>query len=61
VFGILNMLVSVSSLLPIMIVGPAADVVGTAPILLVVSLTVCVWGFASVIGRGRPAPVAVPA
>ncbi|HEX7591553.1 MAG TPA: MFS transporter [Candidatus Limnocylindrales bacterium] len=61
VFGILNMLVSVSSLLPIMVVGPAADVVGTSPILLVVSLVVCAWGFASVIGRGRSAPVAATA
>jgi MFS family permease len=61
VFGILNMLVSVSSLLPIMVVGPAADVVGTSPILLVVSLVVCAWGFASIIGRGKPASVAATA
>jgi hypothetical protein len=55
------MLVSVSSLLPIMVVGPAADVVGTSPILLVVSCVVCAWGFASVIGRGQPAPAAATA
>jgi len=61
VFGILNMLVSVSSLLPIMVVGPAADLVGASPVLLVVSLTVCAWGFASIIGRGRLQPVAVTA
>jgi MFS family permease len=58
VFGILNMLVSVSSLLPIMVVGPAADLVGASAILLVVSLVVCAWGFASVIRRGRLRPVA---
>ena len=57
VFGILNMLVSVSSLLPIMVVGPAADLLGASAILLVVSLVVCAWGFASVSRRGalRPA------
>jgi hypothetical protein len=59
VFGILNMLVSVSSLLPIMVVGPAADLVGASTVLLVVSLVVCAWGFASVIRRGRLHPVAM--
>jgi DHA3 family macrolide efflux protein-like MFS transporter len=57
VFGILNMLVSVSSLLPIMVVGPAADLFGASAILLVVSLVVCAWGFASVIRRGALQPV----
>jgi len=59
VFGILNMLVSVSSLLPIMVVGPAADLVGASAILLVVSLVVCAWGLASVIRRGRLQPVGI--
>ena len=59
VFGILNMLVSVSSLLPIMVVGPAADLVGASTVLLVVSLVVCAWGLASVIRRGRLHPVAM--
>jgi MFS family permease len=59
VFGILNMLVSVSSLLPIMVVGPAADLVGASTVLLVVSLVVCAWGFASVIRRGRLHAVAM--
>ena len=61
VFGILNMLVSVSSLLPIMVVGPAADLVGASPILFVVSLVVCAWGFASVIRRGRLLPAGTTA
>jgi MFS family permease len=61
VFGILNMLVSVSSLLPIMVVGPAADLFGASAILLVVSLVVCVWGFASVFRRGALHPAALTA
>jgi DHA3 family macrolide efflux protein-like MFS transporter len=61
VFGILNMLVSVSSLLPIMVVGPAADLVGASVILLVVSLVVCAWGLTSVIRRGRLQPAGMTA
>jgi MFS family permease len=61
VFGILNMLVSVSSLLPIMVVGPAADLFGASAILLVVSLVVCAWGFASVIRRAGQQPVPIAA
>jgi MFS family permease len=53
VFGILNMLVSVSSLLPIMVVGPAADFFGSSAVLLAVSLVVSGWGLASAIRRGR--------
>ena len=36
VFGVLNMLVSVSSFLPIIIVGPISDLIGTATVMLVV-------------------------
>jgi len=61
VFGILNMLVSVSSLLPIMVVGPAADLFGASAILLVVSLVVCAWGLASVFRRGQLHPAALTA
>jgi hypothetical protein len=56
VFGVLNMLISISSLLPIVVVAPAADLVGTAPILAVVSLVVCASGIASVIRRGPLRP-----
>jgi MFS family permease len=56
VFGILNMLVSVSSLLPIMVVGPAADFFGSSAVLLAVSLVVSAWGLASAIRRGREKP-----
>ena len=34
VFGVLNMLISVASILPIIIVGPIADLVGTTPVIL---------------------------
>ena len=61
VFGILNMLVSVSSLLPIIVVGPAADFFGAATVLLAVSLIVAAWGFASVVRRGVPQLVAAGA
>ena len=61
VFGILNMLVSVSSLLPIMVVGPAADLFGASLVLLVVSLVVCGWGLASVVRRGQGQAVTVGA
>jgi hypothetical protein len=50
------MLISISSLLPIIVVAPAADLVGTAPILAVVSLVVCASGVASVIRRGPLRP-----
>ena len=38
VFGVLNMLVSVSSFLPIIIVGPISDLIGTATVMLVVAI-----------------------
>jgi MFS family permease len=51
VFGVLNMLVSVSSFLPIIIVGPISDLVGTATVMLVVAIGVLAAGVASVLGR----------
>jgi MFS family permease len=53
VFGVLNMLVSVASLSPILVVGPAADLVGREPVILVVGAFVCLWGAASIVSR-RP-------
>jgi MFS family permease len=47
IFGVLNMLVSVASLLPIAVVGPAADLVGAPVILAAVSLGVCLWAVIS--------------
>jgi len=52
VFGVLNMLVSVASFVPIIIVGPISDVVGTTVVLLTVALLVFVTGVASVLLRG---------
>jgi MFS family permease len=51
VFGVLNMLVSVSSFLPIIIVGPISDLVGTPTIMFVVAVSVLVAGVASVLFR----------
>jgi MFS family permease len=48
VFGVLNMLVSVSSFLPIVIVGPISDLVGTATVMLLVAFAVLASGLASV-------------
>jgi MFS family permease len=53
VFGVLNMLVSVASLSPILVVGPVADLVGREPVILVVGAFVCLWGAASIVSR-RP-------
>jgi hypothetical protein len=52
VFGILNMLVSVASFVPIIIVGPISDVVGTSPVIFSVGLMVAISGFASIALRG---------
>jgi MFS family permease len=40
VFGVLNMLISIASFLPIIIVGPIADVVGPGPVVTGVALAV---------------------
>ena len=52
VFGVRNMLVSVSSFLPIIIVGPISDLIGTATVMLVVAIAVIIAGVASVLRRG---------
>jgi MFS family permease len=56
VFGVLNMLVSIASLAPIIIVAPIADVVGTESVILAVSIFVGLWGIASVVQRGALLP-----
>jgi hypothetical protein len=56
------MLVSVSSFLPIIIVGPISDLIGTATVMLVVAIAVIVAGVASVLRRGStPESAAVTA
>ncbi len=55
VFGILNMLVSVASLLPIIIVGPISDAFGTMPVVLVAAGVIVLVGIVSLVARGRVA------
>ena len=52
VFGVLNMLVSTASFLPIIIVGPVADVFGTTEVLYVVAIAITVSGILSYVTRG---------
>lgn len=61
VFGVLNMLVSMASFIPIIIVGPVADIVGAATVIVVAALIVGAVGVLSVIfahphvtGSARP-------
>ena len=52
VFGILNMLVSVASFAPILIVGPLSDQVGTVSVLIAVGFIVTLCGLLSIVRRG---------
>jgi MFS family permease len=61
VFGVLNMLVSIASLAPIIVVGPLADLIGRDPLILFVGLLVATWGIASVMTRGSLAPAEIEA
>ena len=54
VFGVLNMLVSIASFLPIIIVGPFSDLVGTTVVILAVATSILIAGIASVVAP-RPA------
>jgi MFS family permease len=51
VFGVLNMLVSTASFVPIIVVGPISDLIGTAAVILVVAIGVLAAGIASVLLR----------
>lgn len=57
VFGILNMLVSVASFLPIIVVGPVSDLVGTTIVLVLVAAFVSLSGVLSIVTRGPLNPV----
>lgn len=57
VFGVLNMLVSVSSFLPIIIVGPIADAIGTTNVILTIATLILLSGVTSIIRRGPLNPV----
>ncbi len=52
VFGVLGMLVSVASFLPIIIVGPISDLVGTTAVIFILAMTVMLIGIVSVLTRG---------
>jgi hypothetical protein len=52
VFGVLNMLVSVASFLPILVVGPIADLLGTTIVILIVAILIIGSGIASIYLRG---------
>jgi MFS family permease len=56
VFGVLNMLISVASFLPIIVVGPISDLIGTTAVIVVVAIAVLVAGLASVLRRGPLLP-----
>src|SRR5206468_496687 len=57
VFGVLNMLVSVASFLPILVVGPIADLLGTTVVLVIVAILIAASGVASIYLRGALRPV----
>jgi MFS family permease len=59
VFGVLNMLVSVASILPIIIVGPISDLFGTTAVILTIAIAVAASGVISVVTRG-PLPAGPP-
>jgi MFS family permease len=56
VFGILGMLLSVASFVPIIIVGPISDLVGTTNMLFTVAAVIFTAGVASVLLRGPLSP-----
>jgi MFS family permease len=56
VFGVLNMLVSVASLLPIIIVAPISDFVGTTNVIYGVALLISLSGVVSIVTRGPLRP-----
>jgi MFS family permease len=56
VYGVLNMLVSVSSFLPIIVVGYISEVIGTGTVILIVAILIGGSGVVSVIRRGPLKP-----
>jgi len=57
VFGVLNMLLSVASFVPIIVVGTISDLIGAALIIFVVASIVGATGVASVLIRGPLRPI----
>jgi MFS family permease len=58
VFGVLNMLVSVASFVPIIVVGSISDLVGTTVVIVSVGLLVALAGVVSVLTRPASPPAA---
>ena len=56
VFGVLGMLVSVASFLPIIIVGPISGLVGTTWVIFIMAVAVAVIGVISILTRGPLPP-----
>jgi MFS family permease len=56
VFGVLNLVLSIGTFVPIIIVGPVSDLISTTPVILVVAVFVLISGIASVLKRGRLQP-----
>jgi len=54
VYGVLFSLISVASFVPVIVVGPIADLVGTTTVLLGVAASVAAVGLASIVTRRRP-------
>jgi MFS family permease len=52
VFGVLNMLISVASILPIIVVGYIADQIGTTAVILTAAAFVLASGLVSIVTRG---------
>jgi MFS-type transporter involved in bile tolerance (Atg22 family) len=52
VFGVLGMLVSVASFLPIIIVGPISEWAGTTAVIFALAIAVVIIGLVSVLTRG---------
>ncbi len=52
VFGILMMVISVASFLPIIIVAPISDVIGTTVMIFILAIAVLITGVVSVLTRG---------
>ena len=55
VFGVLNMLISTASFLPIIIVGPFADLLSTTAVVFVVAVLITISGILSAAYRHSPA------
>jgi hypothetical protein len=54
VFGVLFSLISVASLVPIIIIAPISDLVGTTVVIVAVGALVSLVGAVSILSRPRP-------